>query len=71
MIDVGRGVAVDADVTFIGAPATIAAAIYGGVPLARLESDGALALEGERAVAERFVTLFPLPPKAGIPPAAN
>jgi len=37
------------------------------VPLAALEADGLLAIEGDRALAERFVTLFPLPPKAPIP----
>ena len=48
-------------------PATIAAAVYGGVPLAELEAQGALGIEGDRALAERFVTLFPLPPKAPVP----
>jgi len=37
------------------------------VPLAALESEGALRVEGDRALAERFVALFPLPPKAVIP----
>jgi hypothetical protein len=32
--------------------------------LAALESAGALAIEGDRTLAERFVGLFPLPPKA-------
>src|SRR5919206_304494 len=30
-----------------------------------LEAAGALAVEGDRALAARFVTLFPLPPKVG------
>ena len=38
-------------------------AVYGGVPIEVLESEGALKIEGDRALAERFVTLFPLPPK--------
>jgi DNA-binding HxlR family transcriptional regulator len=67
MVDVQRGAAPDADVTFIGAPPPIAAAVYGGVPLAALERDGLLAIAGDRALAERFVTLFPLPPKAEKP----
>ena len=46
-------------------PRVIAAAIYGGQPLDALEAAGALRVEGDRALAERFVTLFPLPPKAG------
>jgi hypothetical protein len=36
---------------------------YGGVPLAEGERLGLVAIEGDRALAERFVTLFPLPPK--------
>lgn len=70
-IDVQRGRAVDPDVTFVGAPAAIAAAVYGGVPLPELEAGGALKIEGNRAVAERFITLFPLPPKAAIPAVAD
>jgi DNA-binding HxlR family transcriptional regulator len=62
-----RGPAEGADTIFTGAPATVAAAVYGGVPLAELERQGALAIEGDRALAERFVVLFPLPPKAPVP----
>lgn len=63
-VDAARGPAEGADLVFTGAPAAIAAAVYGGVPLAALEKDGQLAIAGDRALAERFVTLFPLPPKA-------
>jgi DNA-binding HxlR family transcriptional regulator len=59
-----RGDPVGTDITFEGAPGAIAAAVYGGVPLAALEAEGALKLEGDRKIAERFITLFPLPPKA-------
>jgi len=62
-----RGPAEGADAIFSGTPAAIAAAIYGGLPLDDLERDGALSIEGDRALAERFVTLFPLPPKAPVP----
>jgi len=62
-----RGPAEGADAIFSGTPASIAAAIYGGLPLDDLERDGALSIEGDRALAERFVTLFPLPPKAPVP----
>jgi DNA-binding HxlR family transcriptional regulator len=48
-----------------GAPPVIAAAVYGGQKLEDLEAASALQVEGDRALAERFVTLFPLPPKAG------
>lgn len=62
-----RGEPAGTDVTFEGAPGAVAAAVYGGVPLAELEAAGALKLEGDRAIAERFITLFPLPPKAPRP----
>jgi DNA-binding HxlR family transcriptional regulator len=59
-----RGDADAADVTFTGTPQAVAAATYTGATLAALEAEGALAIKGDRALAERFVTLFPLPPKA-------
>jgi DNA-binding HxlR family transcriptional regulator len=62
-IDIERGSPDNADVVFAGAAPAIAAAVYGGQPLAALERAGMLAVEGDRALAERFVTLFPLPPK--------
>ena len=62
-----RGEPIGTDVTFQGAPGAVAAAVYGGVPLAELEASGALKLEGDRRVAECFITLFPLPPKAPRP----
>jgi DNA-binding HxlR family transcriptional regulator len=54
----------NAEVVLEGAPRILAAAIYGGQPLAALEAAGALRIEGDRELAERLVTLFPLPPKA-------
>ncbi len=57
----------DVDLLFKGEPRHIAAAVYGGVPLATLEADGALAITGDRALAERFVTSFPLSEKAPAP----
>jgi DNA-binding HxlR family transcriptional regulator len=62
--DIGRGPVEGADLVLDGAPPVIAAAVYGGVPIAALEQTGVLKVEGDRALAERFVTLFPLPPKA-------
>ena len=53
-----------ADVVLAAAPPVIAGAVYGKVPLAALEAEGALTVTGDRAVAERFVALFALPPKA-------
>jgi ubiquinone biosynthesis protein UbiJ len=63
-INVAAGPLDRADVTFTGPAAVIAGAIYGGQPLASLETQGALRIDGDRALAERFVTLFPLPEKA-------
>ena len=62
-----RGEPAGADIVFEGAPAAVAAAVYGGVPLAELEAAGMLQIEGDRSIAGRFVTLFPLPPKAPRP----
>lgn len=59
-----RGEVEGADLTFTGPAAVIAAAVYGGVPLEALEAEGSLAVDGDRALAARFVTLFPLPEKA-------
>ncbi|MGE5721844.1 MAG: winged helix-turn-helix transcriptional regulator [Sphingomonadales bacterium] len=62
-IEAERGEPEDADLVFNGTPPAIAAAVYGGVPLETLEANGALRIAGDRALAARFVTLFPLPPK--------
>jgi DNA-binding HxlR family transcriptional regulator len=67
-IEAARGPVDGADVVFTGAPTAVAAAVYGGVPLAALEADGALQVDGYRTLARRFTTLFPLPPK--VDPAA-
>lgn len=57
------GPAEDADVAFIGAARNIAATIYAGQPIAELEKAGALTVQGDRRLAEKFVKLFPLPEK--------
>ncbi len=57
-----RGEAPDADCILSGDPNALAAVLYGGQ---RFEDVApALRLEGDRALAERFVRLFPLPPPA-------
>lgn len=66
-IEVVRGTLDGADLTFTGTAPVLAGAIYGGQPLAALESAGALTIEGDRALAERFIGLFPLPSKASLP----
>ena len=63
-----RGPAAGADLVITGPAPVIAGAVYGGVPIEALESEGALKVDGDRALAARFVTLFPLPPKAEMPP---
>lgn len=62
-IDIARDALKLAEATFTGTPPNLAAAIYGGVPLASLEAENAIRIDGDRALAEQFVTLFPLPPK--------
>ena len=63
-VEAERGEAAGADFVLRGAPPMVAAAVYGGQPIGALEAAGALEVEGDRALAERFVTLFPLPDKA-------
>ncbi|HEY7811361.1 MAG TPA: winged helix-turn-helix transcriptional regulator [Allosphingosinicella sp.] len=60
-----RGSTDGADLILTAPPPVIAAAVYGGVPVEALEQDGALKVDGDRALLARFVTLFPLPPKVG------
>ena len=63
-IEIERGGTDGADIVFAAAdPRALAAYVYGGVPLAQLEADGALAVTGDRAAAARFAMLFPLPAK--------
>ncbi|HYW14968.1 MAG TPA: helix-turn-helix domain-containing protein [Allosphingosinicella sp.] len=61
----GRGETGGADIVFGGTPTGLAAFVYGGQPIELLEGAGMLKLEGDPAVAARFATLFPLPPKVG------
>ena len=63
-IEIARGPLDAADLLFRGTPPVLAGAIYGGQPLEALEGAGALEIRGDRALAERFIGLFPLPPKA-------
>jgi DNA-binding HxlR family transcriptional regulator len=65
LLEAARGSVDGADAVFTGPAPAVAAAVYGGVPVAALEGQGALRLEGDRRLAERFVTWFPLPPKVG------
>ena len=57
-LDVERRDAVDCDAVFSTPPAGLAAVVYGGAPLETID------VKGDMELAKRFVTLFPLPPKA-------
>ncbi|HVM21910.1 MAG TPA: helix-turn-helix domain-containing protein [Sphingomicrobium sp.] len=57
-IRIGRGEIEAPDFSFAGSPTDIAGAVYGGAPL---ETAGA---KGDLAKAARFLTFFPMPPKA-------
>jgi DNA-binding HxlR family transcriptional regulator len=67
-VEAERGDPKQPDFTFTGPATVIAAAVYGGVPLEALESQHVLKVDGNRRAAEKFVTLFPLPPKVGAEP---
>src|SRR5271170_7828194 len=60
-LSVAQGDPPDPRVRFAGAPAALGAAVYGQAPLTRLEAEGVLEISGDRRLAERFLTLFPLP----------
>jgi ubiquinone biosynthesis protein UbiJ len=65
-----RGAAAGMEVVLTGPAPIIAAAVYGGQRLQDLAVAGALRVEGDWALAERFVTLFPLPAKVAGQPSA-
>lgn len=56
-ITVARSIVDECDVVFTAAPTALAAVVYGGAPL------DSIGVEGDIALAKRFTTLFPLPPK--------
>ncbi len=62
-IKVERGEISNADAVLSGAPEVIAAAVYAGEPIERLEGRKALAITGDRQLIQRFLALFSLPPK--------
>jgi DNA-binding HxlR family transcriptional regulator len=65
LFESARGDPDGADVVFTGTAQGLAAFVYGGQPAEALEAAGILKVEGDRELAARFATLFPLPPKAG------
>ncbi|MGP1283580.1 MAG: winged helix-turn-helix transcriptional regulator [Parasphingopyxis sp.] len=66
-IDIQRGDPATAEAQVSGAATMLAAVVYGGEALADLEAQGLLTVDGDRALFERFVTLFVLPPKLAEP----
>jgi len=62
-ITIKQGETEGAELVFVGSVEGLGAAVHGGVPLGRLAKDGALFVEGNRALARHFTTLFPLPEK--------
>ena len=65
VIDALRGEVEGCDVVVRAAPPIVAAAVYGKVPPAALEGEGAMSIEGDRAIFARFIDFFHLPEKAG------
>ncbi|QRM29475.1 winged helix-turn-helix transcriptional regulator [Microvirga sp. VF16] len=66
-IEIARNPLDEAGVILTGTPPALAGAIYGGQPLEAMEQAGVLQVEGDRALARHFVSLFPLPSKASKP----
>lgn len=62
-VAVRRGEPEDVSVTFTGDTMALRHTIYGKVPLGTGEQAGGLAVEGDLALAQRFVDLFALPEK--------
>lgn len=62
-LEIERGDADAPDIVFTSDPTTLVRIFYGKRPIAEAETTGALRIEGDRALAERFVTLFALPAK--------
>ena len=58
-IRIAQGAVEECDLVISAEPETLAAVVYGGAPL------DLLGLIGDRELAEKFVTLFVLPPKVG------
>lgn len=70
-VETTRELPEDVDLIFTCAPTILAAAVYGGEPIEALVRTGALRIEGDRQLAERFVTLFPLPEKIDEPSSSR
>jgi DNA-binding HxlR family transcriptional regulator/putative sterol carrier protein len=65
-IEVDRGDAHHPDATVETDPDTLSGVRWGSTPLADAQRSGALTIEGDTALVERFVRLFPLPAPAAV-----
>ena len=63
-IAVAPGDRSDEDALFDGSPDALAMVIYGGVSLVAAEAAGSLRISGNRTLAKRFISLFPMPAPA-------
>jgi DNA-binding HxlR family transcriptional regulator len=64
VLTTARGGPVRCDVAITGTPPAVAGLVYGKVPLAALEQQGALSVDGSRDALARFADIFEMPPKA-------
>jgi DNA-binding HxlR family transcriptional regulator len=62
-LTVERSFEAAADVTVTGTPSAVGACVYGGQPVEAMEQAGALTVEGDRALLQKVLRLFPLPAK--------
>lgn len=65
-VQLGRGLPENPDLIFTGSTHAIAAALYTDATLDDLIAAEALTLTGDRALADIYVTLFPMPDKAPV-----
>lgn len=70
-LTVAPGDIADVDLVMAAPGEALAGYIYGGVPLDALEVDGAMALSGNRQLAQQLPGLFPLPGQAPKPGEAG
>jgi DNA-binding HxlR family transcriptional regulator len=64
VLTTARGAPAPHDAMVAGTPSAVAGLVYGKLPLADLERQGALRVTGSRAVLRRFADVFEMPPKA-------
>ncbi|MFC4453623.1 winged helix-turn-helix transcriptional regulator [Deinococcus sonorensis] len=70
-IEIERGTPPGPGATLHGDVPTLGSVIFGGQPLEEAETTGGIRVEGDRALAKRFLRLFPLPEPAAPTPAGT